>query len=80
MLSPCFCHSPSVTDRCVLANKSEADLFRLGECPLDPGGYFIVRVSESKPLSTVYIIVCRLSVVYCKSWVVRLAMLVVYNS
>lgn len=31
--------------RCVLANKSEAELFKLGECPLDPGGYFIVRVS-----------------------------------
>jgi DNA-directed RNA polymerase III subunit RPC2 len=28
----------------VLANKSEAELFKLGECPLDPGGYFIVRV------------------------------------
>lgn len=32
--------------RCVLANKSEADLFKLGECPLDPGGYFIVRVGQ----------------------------------
>lgn len=32
--------------RCVLHNKSEAELFKLGECPLDPGGYFIVRVSE----------------------------------
>lgn len=31
--------------RCVLAGKSEAELFKLGECPLDPGGYFIVRVS-----------------------------------
>lgn len=35
----------AVLSRCVLANKSEAQLFKLGECPLDPGGYFIVRVS-----------------------------------
>jgi hypothetical protein len=34
--------------RCVLANKSEAELFKLGECPLDPGGYFIVRVSSGQ--------------------------------
>ncbi len=32
--------------RCVLANKSEAELMRLGECPLDPGGYFIIRGTE----------------------------------
>ena len=32
-------------DRCVLAGKDEAQLARLGECPLDPGGYFVVRVS-----------------------------------
>jgi hypothetical protein len=31
--------------RCLLHNKSEAELYKLGECPLDPGGYFIVRVS-----------------------------------
>ena len=32
--------------RCVLYNKNEAQLAQLGECPLDPGGYFIVRGTE----------------------------------
>ena len=31
---------------CVLHGKSEAELARLGECPLDPGGYFVVRGTE----------------------------------
>lgn len=31
--------------RCVLNGKDEAELAKAGECPLDPGGYFIVRVS-----------------------------------
>ena len=30
--------------RCVLNGKDEAALVRAGECPLDSGGYFIVRV------------------------------------
>ena len=34
------------SSRCVLAGKSEAELARLGECPLDPGGYFVVRGVE----------------------------------
>jgi len=33
-------------DRCVLYNKNEPQLSKLGECPLDPGGYFIVRGTE----------------------------------
>ncbi|WIA33788.1 hypothetical protein OEZ86_006901 [Tetradesmus obliquus] len=33
-------------DRCLLHNKSEPELYKLGECPLDPGGYFIVRGTE----------------------------------
>ncbi|KAI3990045.1 hypothetical protein MKX01_013531 [Papaver californicum] len=32
--------------RCVLTGKDEAELARLGECPLDPGGYFIVKGTE----------------------------------
>lgn len=34
------------SDRCVLASKSEGDMFRMNECPLDPGGYFIVNGTE----------------------------------
>ena len=31
---------------CVLYGKNEAELAALGECPLDPGGYFVVRGTE----------------------------------
>ncbi|XP_065867550.1 DNA-directed RNA polymerase III subunit 2 [Euphorbia lathyris] len=31
---------------CVLYGKDEAELARLGECPLDPGGYFVVKGTE----------------------------------
>ncbi|KAK1372479.1 DNA-directed RNA polymerase [Heracleum sosnowskyi] len=31
---------------CVLHGKDEDELARLGECPLDPGGYFIVKGTE----------------------------------
>ncbi|MED6179430.1 DNA-directed RNA polymerase III subunit 2 [Stylosanthes scabra] len=34
---------------CVLHGKDEAELARLGECPLDPGGYFIIKGTEKKP-------------------------------
>ncbi|KAK9863929.1 hypothetical protein WJX84_000632, partial [Apatococcus fuscideae] len=33
-------------DRCVLKNKNEEQLAALGECPLDPGGYFVVKGTE----------------------------------
>ncbi len=33
-------------DRCVLYGKSEQQLAKLGECPLDPGGYFVIRGTE----------------------------------
>jgi DNA-directed RNA polymerase III subunit RPC2 len=36
--------------RCVLKGKSEEELARLGECPLDPGGYFVVRVRIASAL------------------------------
>eukprot|EP01018_Ginkgo_biloba_P019468 Gb_05261 [translate_table: standard] len=32
--------------RCVLNGKTEAELAKLGECPLDPGGYFVVKGTE----------------------------------
>ncbi|GAB4827756.1 DNA-directed RNA polymerase III subunit 2 [Ancistrocladus abbreviatus] len=31
---------------CILHGKDEAELARLGECPLDPGGYFVVKGNE----------------------------------
>lgn len=31
---------------CVLSNRDEAELAKLGECPLDPGGYFVVKGNE----------------------------------
>ncbi|XP_057526773.1 DNA-directed RNA polymerase III subunit 2-like isoform X1 [Amaranthus tricolor] len=31
---------------CVLNGKDETELAKLGECPLDPGGYFIVKGTE----------------------------------
>ncbi|KAF8317899.1 beta and beta-prime subunits of DNA dependent RNA-polymerase [Clavulina sp. PMI_390] len=34
------------SNKCVLAGKSEAELAKLNECPLDPGGYFIVKGTE----------------------------------
>ncbi|KAK2643990.1 hypothetical protein Ddye_019185 [Dipteronia dyeriana] len=37
MLCSCFC---------ILHGKDEAELARLGECPLDPGGYFIIKGTE----------------------------------
>jgi DNA-directed RNA polymerase III subunit RPC2 len=34
------------SSRCYLRNKSEDELADLGECPLDPGGYFVVKGVE----------------------------------
>ena len=31
---------------CILAVMSDRDLAELNECPLDPGGYFIINGSE----------------------------------
>uniref|UniRef100_A0A0D9V0X8 DNA-directed RNA polymerase subunit beta n=1 Tax=Leersia perrieri TaxID=77586 RepID=A0A0D9V0X8_9ORYZ len=38
---------------CVLSRKDEAELARYGECPLDPGGYFIVKGTEKIPIIVV---------------------------
>jgi hypothetical protein len=34
------------SDRCVLKGKCEYELASMNECPLDPGGYFIVKGQE----------------------------------
>eukprot|EP00842_Homolaphlyctis_polyrhiza_P003272 jgi/Hompol1/3946/HPOL_006825-RA len=34
------------SSHCVLTNKSPDEVAKLGECPLDPGGYFIIRGVE----------------------------------
>lgn len=32
--------------KCVLTGRKEAELARMSECPLDPGGYFVVKGTE----------------------------------
>ena len=34
------------SSKCVLKDKSAKDIVDMGECPLDPGGYFIIRGTE----------------------------------
>ncbi|KAJ3105111.1 DNA-directed RNA polymerase III core subunit ret1 [Phlyctochytrium planicorne] len=34
------------SSRCILSSKSPGEFPALGECPLDPGGYFIIRGTE----------------------------------
>ncbi|KRY30380.1 DNA-directed RNA polymerase III subunit RPC2 [Trichinella spiralis] len=34
------------SSRCVLKGKNEKELIKMNECPLDPGGYFIIRGTE----------------------------------
>ena len=34
------------SSKCILGNKSPEQMAKLGECPLDPGGYFIIRGTE----------------------------------
>ncbi|KAM0750249.1 beta and beta-prime subunits of DNA dependent RNA-polymerase [Meredithblackwellia eburnea MCA 4105] len=34
------------SNKCVLTGKSKAELARMTECPLDPGGYFVVKGTE----------------------------------
>ena len=34
------------SDLCHLKGKSEKELARMGECPMDPGGYFVVKGTE----------------------------------
>jgi DNA-directed RNA polymerase III subunit RPC2 len=34
------------SDLCHLKGRSEKELARMGECPMDPGGYFVVKGTE----------------------------------
>lgn len=34
------------SSKCVLTGKNEKELARMTECPLDPGGYFVVKGTE----------------------------------
>lgn len=34
------------SSNCVLTSKSEYELAKMNECPLDPGGYFVVKGQE----------------------------------
>ena len=44
--------------RCMLHGRTDHELAKMGECPIDPGGYFVVkgqekviRISPSLPIS-----------------------------
>lgn len=34
------------SSKCILHSKTHSEMAKLNECPLDPGGYFIVRGTE----------------------------------
>ena len=34
------------SDKCILHGRTDAELARMGECPCDPGGYFVVKGQE----------------------------------
>ena len=34
------------SSRCVLSGATEPELFQMKECPLDPGGYFVIKGAE----------------------------------
>jgi DNA-directed RNA polymerase III subunit RPC2 len=34
------------SSKCMLHGKDEAELSAMGECPIDPGGYFVVKGQE----------------------------------
>jgi DNA-directed RNA polymerase III subunit RPC2 len=44
------------SSKCVLFEQNEAQLAKMNECPMDPGGYFIVRGSEKVILIQVCLI------------------------
>lgn len=34
------------SNKCILTNRTDSQLARMQECPLDPGGYFVVKGTE----------------------------------
>ena len=40
------------SSKCVLKDKTEYELSKLNECPLDPGGYFVVKGQEKVNIVT----------------------------
>lgn len=44
---------------CLLSNLSDRDLTELNECPLDPGGYFIINGSEKVHFHFDYMLVAK---------------------
>ena len=42
----CGIDGPVCIQRCVLYGKTDVELADLGECPIDPGGYFVTKGNE----------------------------------
>ena len=59
-----FCKFPIMlhSRNCVLFNKNEKQLITLNECPLDPGGYFIIKGTEKVVLVQEQIFMNRISI------------------
>ena len=53
---------------CMLSNMSDRDLTELNECPLDPGGYFIVNGSEKVLLQNLLAINWSRCLSHRKKW------------
>ncbi|XP_044268535.1 DNA-directed RNA polymerase III subunit RPC2 isoform X2 [Tribolium madens] len=54
------------SSNCVLTNKSEYELAKMNECPLDPGGYFVVKGQEKVILIQEQLSKNRMIVEECK--------------
>ncbi len=58
-----YCRMPIMlrSSNCVLTNKTPAEMAKLNECPIDPGGYFVINGTEKviliQVISFVYLLI-----------------------